>query len=241
MGPGCKIYALKRIKLAGRDEEAASGFIDEINLLNSLKDKPNIIQLVESQVRPDCLNYTAQPAQHMCPAWSSDKLLIAVSHQRIAKPGTRHAVAVPAQCVGIHGLGNPGVCWDSALLCATCVQVFTEEGLIYMVQEYGEIDLARLLAKHDASRKEAGALKDNIDENFIRLYWQQMLQVCCACLGATATTADMGRFRALLLGLGYTCRMQACRSVLATVQLHEVLCVIPAGCCWRARAAHCAQ
>lgn len=51
MGPGCKIYALKRIKLAGRDEEAASGFIDEINLLNSLKNKPNIIQLVESQVR----------------------------------------------------------------------------------------------------------------------------------------------------------------------------------------------
>lgn len=51
MGPGCKIYALKRIKLAGRDEEAASGFIDEINLLNSLKDKPNIIQLVDSQVR----------------------------------------------------------------------------------------------------------------------------------------------------------------------------------------------
>jgi serine/threonine-protein kinase TTK/MPS1 len=50
MGPGCKIYALKRIKLAGRDEEAASGFIDEINLLNSLRDKPNIIQLVESQV-----------------------------------------------------------------------------------------------------------------------------------------------------------------------------------------------
>lgn len=57
------------------------------------------------------------------------------------------------------------------------LQVFTEEGLIYMVQEYGEIDLARLLAKHDAARREAGNLRDNIDENFIRLYWQQMLQV----------------------------------------------------------------
>lgn len=63
------------------------------------------------------------------------------------------------------------------LLCVTWLQVFTEEGLIYMVQEYGEIDLARLLAKHAAARKEAGALKDNLDENFIRLYWQQMLQV----------------------------------------------------------------
>lgn len=63
------------------------------------------------------------------------------------------------------------------ILCVCWLQVFTEEGLIYMVQEYGEIDLARLLAKHAASRKEAGALKDNLDENFIRLYWQQMLQV----------------------------------------------------------------
>lgn len=50
MGPNCKIYALKRIRLAGRDAEAASGFIDEINLLLRLKNKPNIIQLVDSQV-----------------------------------------------------------------------------------------------------------------------------------------------------------------------------------------------
>lgn len=62
--------------------------------------------------------------------------------------------------------------------------MFTDEGLIYMVQEYGEIDLARLLAKHDAARREAAgpdrAHRDRIeriDENFIRLYWQQMLQV----------------------------------------------------------------
>jgi serine/threonine-protein kinase TTK/MPS1 len=61
------------------------------------------------------------------------------------------------------------------------LQVFTDEGLIYMVQEYGEIDLARLLAKHDAARKETGALRENIDENFIRLYWQQMLQVRYSC------------------------------------------------------------
>lgn len=54
-----------------------------------------------------------------------------------------------------------------------------------MVQEYGEIDLARLLAKHDAVRRAAasnsggsgGLLPDTLDENFVRLYWQQMLQV----------------------------------------------------------------
>jgi hypothetical protein len=34
----------------GRDVEAAAGFIDEINLLNRLKGKQNIIQLVDAQV-----------------------------------------------------------------------------------------------------------------------------------------------------------------------------------------------
>lgn len=71
------------------------------------------------------------------------------------------------------------------------LQVFTDDGLIYMVQEYGEIDLARLLAKHDAARKEAGALKDNIDENFIRLYWQQMLQVRDSCAPALSMHCDL--------------------------------------------------
>ena len=54
-------------------------------------------------------------------------------------------------------------------------QVIRGEGLIYMVLEYGDIDLARLLARHEAAQREAGAAE--LDENFIRLYWQQMLQV----------------------------------------------------------------
>jgi serine/threonine-protein kinase TTK/MPS1 len=53
--------------------------------------------------------------------------------------------------------------------------VVQSEGLIYMVLEYGDIDLARLLAKHEKARREDGA--EDLDENFIRLYWQQMLQV----------------------------------------------------------------
>lgn len=43
-----------------------------------------------------------------------------------------------------------------------------------MVLEYGDIDLARLLARHEANQREGGATE--LDENFIRLYWQQMLQ-----------------------------------------------------------------
>ncbi len=51
MAPNRKIYALKRIKLQGRDAEAAAGFIDEITLLQALRGKQNIIQLVDAEVR----------------------------------------------------------------------------------------------------------------------------------------------------------------------------------------------
>lgn len=59
-------------------------------------------------------------------------------------------------------------------------QVVAAEGIIYMVLEYGDIDLARLLAKQEARRKAVPGAEP--DENFIRLYWQQMLQVhTCTC------------------------------------------------------------
>jgi serine/threonine-protein kinase TTK/MPS1 len=50
MGGNRKIFALKRIKLQGRDEESAAGFIDEIELLRRLHGKPNIIQLIDAEV-----------------------------------------------------------------------------------------------------------------------------------------------------------------------------------------------
>lgn len=37
--------------MQGRDSEAASGFLDEITLLNKLKGRSNIIQLIDSEVR----------------------------------------------------------------------------------------------------------------------------------------------------------------------------------------------
>ena len=68
-------------------------------------------------------------------------------------------------------------------------QVFRDQGLIYMVLEYGDIDLARLLHNHHealTARKAAKAVQKGegqeglsseamMDENFVRLYWQQML------------------------------------------------------------------
>ena len=56
MAANRKIYAVKRIRLAGRDREAASGFIDEIALLSRLRGKDNIIQLIDAEVLPE--NYS---------------------------------------------------------------------------------------------------------------------------------------------------------------------------------------
>lgn len=46
----CKIYALKKIKLRGRDYATAYGFCQEIEYLNRLKGKHNIIQLIDYEV-----------------------------------------------------------------------------------------------------------------------------------------------------------------------------------------------
>jgi serine/threonine protein kinase len=44
------IYALKRVRLQNKDTEAIKGFIDEIGLLRQLRNRPNIIQLIDAQV-----------------------------------------------------------------------------------------------------------------------------------------------------------------------------------------------
>lgn len=52
----CTIYALKKIKLKGRDYATAYGFCQEIEYLNRLKGKSNIIQLIDYEVlSPDFL------------------------------------------------------------------------------------------------------------------------------------------------------------------------------------------
>ena len=49
--------------------------------------------------------------------------------------------------------------------------------MIYVVLEYGDIDLARRLAQQEAKRRAtAGALRP---ENFIRQTWEEMLEVRC--------------------------------------------------------------
>uniref|UniRef100_A0ACD6A453 Uncharacterized protein n=1 Tax=Avena sativa TaxID=4498 RepID=A0ACD6A453_AVESA len=113
----CAIYALKKIKLKGRDYPTAYGFCQEIEYLNNLKGKSNIIQLIDYEV--------------------TDK--------RLLKEG----------CVSPRD-GRIG-----------------DDQYIYMVLEFGEIDLAHMVAQKWKERNDSTM---KIDENWLRFYWQQMLE-----------------------------------------------------------------
>ncbi|WOL01132.1 hypothetical protein Cni_G09846 [Canna indica] len=115
----CSIYALKKIKLKGRDYPTAYGFCQEIEYLNKLKGKRNIIQLIDYEV--------------------TDKNLL-------------------------HEAANDSMNKDKRIKDDEC---------IYMVLEYGEIDLAHMLSQ---KWKEMNTSGWTIDENWLRFYWQQMLE-----------------------------------------------------------------
>jgi serine/threonine protein kinase len=69
----CRIYALKKIKLRGRDYATAYGFCQEIEYLNRLRGKDNIIQLIDYEVL--C------PTTALCP----DILMLHISLQTFDK------------------------------------------------------------------------------------------------------------------------------------------------------------
>ncbi|KAL5145442.1 Serine/threonine-protein kinase mph1 [Glycine soja] len=115
----CRIYALKKIKLKGRDYATAYGFCQEIEYLNRLKGKDNIIQLIDYEV--------------------TDKALL----EEVMKGSFSNK--------------------DGRV---------KDDGCIYMVLEYGEIDLAHMLSQ---KWKELDGSYQTIDENWLRFYWQQIL------------------------------------------------------------------
>ncbi|OVA10858.1 Protein kinase domain [Macleaya cordata] len=116
----CTIYALKNIKLKGRDYSTAFGFCQEIEYLNKLKGKNNIIQLIDYEV--------------------TDKILL--------KEVMNGSMSIK----------------DGRI---------RDDGYIYMVLEYGEIDLAHMLSQ---KWKEMDSSNLSMDENWLRFYWQQILQ-----------------------------------------------------------------
>ncbi|XP_062146350.1 serine/threonine-protein kinase MPS1 isoform X2 [Alnus glutinosa] len=115
----CAIYALKKIKLKGRDYATAYGFCQEIEYLKKLKGKNNIIQLIDFEV-------------------TDEALLQEVMNGSMSNKDGR----------------------------------VKDDGYIYMVLEYGEIDLAHMLSQ---KWKEMDGSNQTIDENWLRFYWQQIL------------------------------------------------------------------
>ncbi|KAM3394764.1 serine/threonine-protein kinase MPS1 isoform X1 [Capsicum galapagoense] len=115
----CSIYALKKIKLKGRDYATAYGFCQEIEYLKKLKGKNNIIQLIDYEV-------------------TDMNLLDEVMNGSMSNNESR----------------------------------VKEDGYIYMVLEYGEIDLAHMLSQ---KWRELDGSDSIIDENWLRFYWQQIL------------------------------------------------------------------
>ncbi|KAE8666623.1 hypothetical protein F3Y22_tig00112495pilonHSYRG00025 [Hibiscus syriacus] len=117
----CTIYALKKIKLKGRDYASAYGFCQEIEYLNRLKGKNNIINLIDYEDGGD-------------PGGDKNLLREVMNGCMSNKDGR-----------------------------------VKDDGYLYMVLEYGEIDLAHMLSQ---KWKEMNSSNQTIDENWLRFYWQ---------------------------------------------------------------------
>jgi serine/threonine-protein kinase TTK/MPS1 len=132
MAPTRKVYAVKRIRLVDSNArpEALAGFEEEISLLKRLKGRPNIIQLIASEVLP-------------------------------------------------------------------------AEKVIYMVLEFGEVDLATLLQRRIAGRAGAEttvAARVASDENFLRLYFEQMVEAVATIHGERIVHSDLKPANFLVAG-----------------------------------------
>ncbi|KAK3019763.1 hypothetical protein RJ639_003750 [Escallonia herrerae] len=167
----CKIYALKRIKLKGRDYATAYGFCQEIEYLNKLKGKNHIIQLIDYEV------FTQSTSTQRLP--SSTVLHLSL------EPSCRYACLITDMsgffCMRFYSSAMHFVLevTDKSLLKEVMNGSMSnkdsrvrEDGNISMVLEYGEIDLAHMLSQE---WKEMDISNSSIDQNWLRFYWQQIL------------------------------------------------------------------
>ncbi|GER49218.1 kinase family protein [Striga asiatica] len=162
----CTIYALKKIKLKGRDYATAYGFCQEIQYLNKLKGKNNIIQLIDYEVyafETAFFEFEYQLNNITCTVYLDWKCKLVLEYMqiRILLMVLLVTDKTLLQEVMDGSMSNK----DSRV---------KDDGYIYMVLEYGEIDLAHMLAQ---KWKELEGSDENeiIDENWLRFYWQQIL------------------------------------------------------------------
>ncbi|KAK8930701.1 Serine/threonine-protein kinase Aurora-2 [Platanthera zijinensis] len=140
ISPDCAIYALKKIKLKGRDYATAYGFCQEIGYLNKLKGKSNIIHLFDYETSTckllDAIRMGEIEGKQSNDTWVTDKTLLQQAMEEFIT-------------------SRDGM--------------ITNDEYIYMVLEYGEIDLAHMLMQ---KCKDMDGLSWNINENWLRFYWQ---------------------------------------------------------------------
>ncbi|KAK9110188.1 hypothetical protein Sjap_018248 [Stephania japonica] len=194
----CTIYALKKIKLKGRDYSTAYGFCQEIEYLTRLKGKNNVIQLIDYETwREVCekivelikANWTTKNTSSRLWRRNRRSYGTRVKHSRKWSRWTRKSKSIwssDKQCVsGIEFVNklftlDAKIVTDKALLAEVLNGSknvkdarIRDDGYIYMVLEYGEIDLAHMLSQ---LWKETDGSNWHIGENWLRFYWQQILQ-----------------------------------------------------------------
>ncbi|MFQ6639791.1 hypothetical protein Gotur_016407 [Gossypium turneri] len=161
----CTIYALKKIKLKGRDYASAYGFCQEIEYLNRLKGKNNIINLIDYEVPPSYCSYVL----------NFDILIFSPYQQHKLLDYLEHFLVIVVVCLLCSQKGG-GLGGDKNLLREVMNGCMSnkdgrvkDDGYLYMVLEYGEIDLAHMLSQ---KWKEMDSSNQTIDENWLRFYWQ---------------------------------------------------------------------
>ncbi|XP_026388283.1 probable serine/threonine-protein kinase mps1 isoform X2 [Papaver somniferum] len=141
----CTIYALKKIKLKGRDYSTAFGFCQEIEYLNKLKGRKNIIQLIDYEMTEYIIRWLIKIVTFI---QVTDKSNSRITDKILLKEVLNGAMSIK----------------DGKI---------KDDGYVYMVLEYGEIDLAHMLS-HEWKEMERSNL--SMDENWLRFYWKQILQ-----------------------------------------------------------------
>eukprot|EP00854_Cymbomonas_tetramitiformis_P016276 gene16276-19315_t len=199
MAPNKKIYALKRIRLTGGRQSALEGLSGRLAPagngppLASAADDVVISKMAKVEVS-SLPEKSSSPAGGSSSSAEEDETVclaqVTGGTDNDTKP--KAGGGGPAKRFGreghdaVSGFEEEIKLLDRLKGCHNIVQlvdfeIIRGEGVIYMLLEYGEIDLARLLQKHEKARKAQGmrgkeAAGATVDENFIRCHWQEMLE-----------------------------------------------------------------
>ncbi|KAL0351439.1 UNVERIFIED_CONTAM: Serine/threonine-protein kinase MPS1 [Sesamum calycinum] len=186
----CTIYALKKIKLRGRDYSTAYGFCQEIEYLNRLRGRTTLFSsLIMSKYSVFLFSKVSSHAELLYGGYSNSEDantlggVVETDLRNIRSYYQRDPVSTGnVKWKAMRLLPTLAIffdCFDKTLLQEVMNGTMSikdgrvkDDACIYMVLEYGEIDLAHMLAQ---KWKELDRSNATIDESWLRFYWQQIL------------------------------------------------------------------